>query len=51
MAETFFRTVQIKSLNTCLQHKNMYNDRLDDIVNIYNNTYHGTNKMKLVYVK
>ena len=29
----------------------MYNDRLDDIVNICNNTYHGTNKMKLVYVK
>ena len=29
----------------------MYNNRLDDIVNICNNTYHGTNKMKLVYVK
>ena len=29
----------------------MYNDRLDDIVNICNNTYHGKNKMKLVYVK
>ena len=28
--------------------KNVYNDKLDDIVNKYNNTYHRTIKMKLV---
>ena len=31
--------------------KNVYIDKLDDIVNRYNNTYHRTIKMKLVYVK
>ena len=31
--------------------KNMYMDKLDDIVNEYNNTYHRTIKMKLVDVK
>ena len=31
--------------------KNMYIDKLDDIVNKYNNTYHSTIKMKLVDVK
>ena len=31
--------------------KNMYIDKLDDIVNKYNNTYHGTIKMKTVDVK
>ena len=31
--------------------KNMYIDKLDDIVNEYNNTYHRTIKMKLVNVK
>ena len=29
----------------------MYNDKLEDIVNKYNNKYHGTIKMKLVDVK
>ena len=29
----------------------MYIDKLDDIVNEYNNTYHGTIKMKPVYIK
>ena len=28
--------------------KNVYIDKLDDIVNKYNNTYHNTIKMKLV---
>ena len=28
--------------------KNVYADKLDDIVNKYNNTYHSTIKMKLV---
>ena len=31
--------------------KNVYIDKLDDIVNEYNNTYHKTIKMKLVDVK
>ena len=31
--------------------KNVYIDKLDDIVNKYNNTYHNTNKMKPVTVK
>ena len=31
--------------------KNVCIDKLDDIVNKYNNTYHGTIKMKPVHVK
>ena len=31
--------------------KNIYIDKLDDIVNKYNNTYHSTIKMKPVHVK
>ena len=31
--------------------KNVYIDKLDDIVNKYNNTYHRTIKMKPVAVK
>ena len=31
--------------------KNLYIDKLDDIVNKYNNKYHGTNKMKQVHLK
>ena len=31
--------------------KNVYIDKLDDIVNEYNNTYHRTSKMKPVDVK
>ena len=31
--------------------KNIYMDKLDDIVNKYNNTYHSTIKMKPVHVK
>ena len=30
---------------------NMYIDKLDNIVNRYNNTYHRTLKMKSVYLK
>ena len=29
----------------------MYNDKLNDIVNKYNHTYHSTNKMKSIKVK
>ena len=31
--------------------KNVYTDKLDDIVNKYNNTYHRTIKMKPIDVK
>ena len=31
--------------------KNMYIDKLDDIVNKYNNTYHKTIKRKSFFVK
>ena len=31
--------------------KNVYIDKLDDIVNVYNNAYHGTIIMKPVDVK
>ena len=31
--------------------KNVYIDKLDDVVNKYNNVYHSTNKMKPVDVK
>ena len=31
--------------------KNLFIDKLDDIVNRYNNTYHGTTKIKPVDVK
>ena len=31
--------------------KNVYIDKLDDIVNKYNNTYHSTIKMKFVDIK
>ena len=30
--------------------KNVYTDKLDDVVNKYNNTYHSTIKMKHVNV-
>ena len=31
--------------------KNVYIDKLDDIVNKYNNTYHSTIKMNLIDLK
>ena len=52
IAERFIRTLK----NKIYKHmtsipKNMYVDKLDDIVNKYNNTYHRTIKMKPVDVK
>ena len=42
----------LKSIGTWLQYqKNIYIDKLDDIVNEYNNTYHRSIKMKPVDVK
>ena len=31
--------------------KNLYTNKLDDIVNKYNDVYHRTNKMKFIDVK
>ena len=52
VAEGFIRTLKIKIYKymTSLS-KNVYIDKLDDIVNDYNNTYHRTIKMKPVDVK
>ena len=52
VAERFIRTLK----NSIYKHmtsipKNVYNDKLDNIVNEYNNTYHRTIKMKPIDVK
>ena len=51
-AERFSRTLRniICKYMTSIP-KNVYIDKLDDVVNKYNNTYHRTTKMKLVDVK
>ena len=51
-AERFIRTLKNKIYRymTAIS-KNVYIDKLDDIVNKYNNTYHRTIKMKPVDVK
>ena len=51
-AEIFIRTLKnnIYRYMTSIS-KNVYIDKLDDIVNKYNNTYHSTIKMKPVDVK
>ena len=51
VAERFIRTSKdklYKYMTSIL--KNVYIDRLDDIVNKYNNTYHSAIKMKPVHV-
>ena len=52
VAERFIKTLK-KKINKymTLISKNVYIDKLDDIVNEYNNTYHSTIKMKLSDVK
>ena len=52
VAERFIRTLKNK-INKYMTpvSKNVYIDKLDDIVNEYNNTYHRTTKMKPVDVK
>ena len=52
VAERFIRTLKNKiyKYKTSIS-KNVYIDKLDDIVNKYNNTCHGTIKMKPVDVK
>ena len=52
VAERFIRTLKTKIFKyITLISKNVYIDKLDDIVNEYNNTYHRTVKMKQVNVK
>ena len=47
VAERFIRTLKNKIYkNMTSVSKNVYIDKLDDIVNGYNNTYHRTIKMK-----
>ena len=51
-AEWFFSTLKNKIYqHITLISKNVYIDKLDDIVNKYNNTYHSTIKTKPVDVK
>ena len=48
----FIRTLKSKIYKYMTStSKNMYIDKLDDIVNKYNNTYHRTIKMKPIDVK
>ena len=52
VAESFIRTLKTKIFKYMPSiSKNVYIDKLDDIVNEYNNTYHRTIKMKPVDVK
>ena len=52
IAEIFIRTLKNK-IYKCMTFisKNLYINKLDDIVNEYNNTYHRTIKMKPIEVK
>ena len=52
IAERFMKTLKINIYKymTSVSEK-VYIDRLDDIVNKYNNTYHTTTKMKPVDIK
>ena len=52
VAERFIRALKNKIYKYMISiSKNLYIDKLDDIVNKYNNTYHSTIKMKPVNVK
>ena len=52
VAERFIRNVEKKMYKyMTLVSKNVYINKLDDIVNKYKNTYHSTIKMKHVDVK
>ena len=53
IAERFIRTLKNKIYNKYMtsSSKNVYIDKLDDIFNKYNKTYHRTIKMKPVAVK
>ena len=52
VAERFIRTLKSKIYKYMTSvSRNVYIDKLDDIVNEYNNTYHRTIKMKPVHVE
>ena len=52
VAERFIRTLNTKIYKYMTSvSKNVYIDKLDDIANEYNNTYHRTIKIKPVDVK
>ena len=52
VAETFIRTLKSKIFKYMTSvSRNVYIDKLDDIVNEYNNTYHTTIKIKPIDVK
>ena len=52
VAERLIRTLKSKIYKYMTSiSKNVYIDKLDDIVDEYNNTYHGTIKMKPIDVK
>ena len=52
VAERFIRTLKTKTHKHMTSvSKNVYMDKLDDIVNEYNNTYHRKIKMKPIDVK
>ena len=52
VAERFIRTLKSKIYKYMTSiSKNVYIDKLDDIVDKYNNTYHSTIKMKPINVK
>ena len=52
VAERFIRTLKNKIYKYMTRiSENVYIDKLHDIVNKYNNTYHSTIKMKPVGVK
>ena len=52
VAERFIRTIKSKIYKYMTSiSKNVYINKLDDIVNEYNNTYHNTIKMKPIDVK
>ena len=52
VAERFIRTLKSKIYKYMISiSKNVYIDKLDDIVDEYNNTYHTTIKMKPIDVK
>ena len=50
VAERFIRTLKNK-IYKYMTSQNVYIDKLDDIVNEYNNTYHRTIKMKPIDIK
>ena len=52
VAERFIRTLKTKIYKYMISiSKNMYIDKLDDIVSEYNNTYYRTIEMKPIDVK